>query len=194
MRFPGAFNYSKIINAAVRQADAEHLLFLNNDMHVINTDWLEALLEHSQRHEVGVVGARLLFPNGLPQHEGIGLMRAGPGNLNTGLPLIRDVVAVTGACTMVRRSVFDEVHGMDESLAVAFGDVDFCMRVHGRGYWIVYTPLAQLYHDESTSRGGLNPIHDARIFCARWGEMGEQRDPFLSRHILTPNPLTLRLE
>ena len=194
IQYPGAFNYSRIINTAARQVDAEHLLFLNNDMVVITPDWIEAMLEHSQRPEVGVVGARLLFPTGIPQHEGIALMRPGPGNLNMGLPLIRDVVAVTGACTMVRHTVFDEVHGMDETLVVAFGDVDFCMRVHARGYWIVYTPHAQLYHEESTSRGLLNPAHDAQIFCARWGAMGEQHDPFLSRHILYPNPLGLRLE
>lgn len=194
VRLPGEFNYSRIINTAARHTTGEHLLLLNNDVTVITPDWLEALLEQSQRPEVGAVGARLLFRNGAPQHEGIGLMRYGPGNLNLGLHVIRDVVAVTGACAMVRRGVFEEVHGMDESMAVAYGDVDLCMRIHARGYWIVYTPLAELYHEESMSRGRLNPAHDAGVFTARWGEKGEQHDPFFSRHILNPNPLELRVE
>jgi GT2 family glycosyltransferase len=194
IRSPGSFNYSRIINDAVPQVSADHVILLNNDTTVIAGGWIEALLEHSQRSVVGAVGARLLYPDGRPQHEGIGLTPIGPSNLDSGMPAIRDVIAVTGACMMFRPSVFLEVGGFDEALAVSFGDVDFCMRLRQRGYWIIYTPLAVLCHLESASRGRLNPPGDLRTFCRRWGEIGKQHDPFLSRHVLRLNPLQINLQ
>lgn len=183
IKYKDEFNFSKINNFAVGQAKGEHILFLNNDIEVISKGWLSAMLEHSIRKEVGGVGAKLVFPNNTIQHAGTVLGLGGVaghshkhfpvesngyfGALNT----IRNYSAVTAACMMTRKKVFEEVGGFDEiKFSVAFNDVDLCMKIREKGYLIIYTPYAALYHYESTSRGyDLNP-DEIMAMKNRWGK------------------------
>ena len=197
VRYPGPFNYSAICNAGARVARGQHLLFLNNDTQVETPDWLEALLEHSQRREVGAVGAQLLYPDRRIQHGGVFLMgqpTAFAGHAFKHLPehsdawrglahVVRDVSAVTGACLMLRREVFEEVRGFDEAIAVAFGDVDLCLRLRARGYLIVYTPLARLLHHESATRRGTAPRSDNRLVSERWRAALDRGDPYYNPNL-----------
>lgn len=160
------FNFSAINNFAVKQAQGEHILLLNNDTEVIAPDWLQVLLEHSQRPEVGAVGAKLYYPNDTVQHAGIiigiggsaghshkCLDRNDPGYFNR-LDVIQNVSAVTGACLMVKKALYQALGGLDEiNLPIAFNDVDFCLRLREQGYLNVFTPYCELYHHESRSRG-----------------------------------------
>lgn len=198
VRQPGPFNFSRLVNAGVAASDAEHVLLLNNDVEATTPGWIEAMLEHSQRPDVGAVGARLLDPDGRVLHEGDAVGIGGPashidtrGYIDLGA-VIRDVGAVTAACMMVRREVWQRLGGFDEELHVAYNDVDFCLRARRAGYRIVYTPLATLVHREGQSRGRLNPDGDVRRFLARWRD--ELRDPFVSPHFAAVNPLRLRVD
>ncbi len=161
------FNYAKINNYAVENfAKGEHILLLNNDIEIIHEGWLEAMLEHSQRAEIGCVGAKLLYPNNTIQHAGIIIGLGGyaghshkhypkdnPGYFNR-LNSIQNLSAVTAACLMVKKSIYQEVDGMDEvKFKVAYNDVDFCLRVREKGYLNLYTPFATMYHHESITRG-----------------------------------------
>jgi O-antigen biosynthesis protein len=199
VRRPGPFNYSALMNQGRSQVDAPFLLMLNNDVVTTTPDWIEALLEHAQRPEVGAVGARLVYPGGAIQHEGIGLGNICEAstavNLDAGWQgrIVRDVSAVTGACQMVPTSVFDEVGGYDEGLPVAYNDVDFCLRVRATGRLVVYTPHAELCHREGASRGRLHHDADEELFWMRWGQAGGIRDPYISPHLRGLHPLELRL-
>ena len=187
------FNFSALVNAAAAVTDAEHLLLLNNDVIVRSAGWLEAMLGHSQHGEVGAVGARLLYSDGTPQHEGVvvgGLHVA--ANVNMGWPVVREVSAVTGACLMTRREVFEKLGGFDETLAEAFNDVDYCLRARLAGYSVIYTPRAELVHREGGTRGRRTPEGDRERFVARWGDESTLRDPYLDVNVLWPNPLRLR--
>ncbi|MGB4874192.1 MAG: glycosyltransferase [Candidatus Competibacter sp.] len=160
------FNFPAINNFAVKQATGEHLILLNNDIVVITPDWLEALLEHSQRPDVGAVGAKLYYPDDTVQHGGviIGLggiaghahkyyQRGDTGYFHR-LNLIQNFSAVTAACLMVKKSLYELIGGMDEAnLPIAFNDVDFCLRLREKGYLNVFTPYCELYHHESKTRG-----------------------------------------
>lgn len=161
----GPFNYSAINNYGATACSGKYLLFLNNDVEVITPNWIEEMLMFAQREDVGAVGARLLYPDGTLQHGGIilglggiaghvqiGISRVDPGYAGR-VSFAQNLSACTAACLLVRRDVFDEVDGFDEGLAVAFNDVDFCLRIRQKGYLIVYTPYAELYHYESKSRG-----------------------------------------
>jgi GT2 family glycosyltransferase len=162
----GPFNYSSLNNTAARMAGGEVLLLLNNDIQVIERGWLRELVSHALRPEVGAVGARLLYADGRLQHGGVVLGAGGianhyqaqldrrdPGYMGL-MALTRRVSAVTGACLALRAQVFREVGGLDEThLAVTFNDVDLCLRIRQRGYAIVWTPHAELFHLESASRG-----------------------------------------
>ncbi|HEY7926850.1 MAG TPA: glycosyltransferase family 2 protein, partial [Candidatus Dormibacteraeota bacterium] len=200
VRHPGAFNYSALINHGRASIDAMYMLTVNNDTTVVTPDWIEALLEQVQRPEVAVAGGRLMYPNGQPQHEGIavGNVRGGylAANVDAGWMgrVIRNVTAVSGACQMVKTTVFDEVGGYDERIAVAYNDVDFCLRVREAGYLVVYTPHAELRHDESATRGDLDPHSDHQLFWERWGHPGGIRDPYLNPHLREINPLRIRLD
>jgi GT2 family glycosyltransferase len=201
VRKPGHFNYSRLINVGRAHVDAPYMLTVNNDVTVVTPDWIEALLEQGQRAEVGVVGGRLLYPDGRVQHEGIGIGNVRGGYIAANLDaewmgrIIRNVSAVTGACQLVKTAVFDEVGGYDETLQVGFNDVDFCLRVQKAGYLVVYTPHAELIHPESASRGkALDPAADYELFWSRWGVDGGIHDPYLSRHLRDLNPLQLRLD
>jgi GT2 family glycosyltransferase len=161
------FNYSEINNYGVNtHTKGEHILLLNNDIEIINDDWLEAMLEHSQRPEVGCVGAKLYFSNDTVQHAGIiiGLggyaghshkmfLRNSPGYFNR-LNSVQNISAVTGACLMVKKSLYQQINGLNEvDFKVAYNDVDFCLRIQELGYLNIFTPYAEAYHYESISRG-----------------------------------------
>ena len=161
----GKFNYSRINNEAVKSASGEYLLFLNNDTEIISSDWISEMLMYAMREDVGAVGAKLYYPDDTIQHAGIGIglltlaghyfrhfPRIHPGYMGR-LIYAQNVSAVTAACMMTSRFLFDSLGGFDESFAVAFNDVDLCMRIRKAGYLIVFTPFAELYHYESKSRG-----------------------------------------
>jgi GT2 family glycosyltransferase/2-polyprenyl-3-methyl-5-hydroxy-6-metoxy-1,4-benzoquinol methylase/glycosyltransferase involved in cell wall biosynthesis len=196
---PGPFNFARIMNQTVEEIDTPMVLFLNNDTEVIEGEWLEAMLEHGQRPDVAAVGARLLFPDGTPQHEGIlvGLGGGLAGNIvaeRYGFGVaIRNVSAVTAACMLTRAEVFRELGGFDEGLAVAYNDVDFCLRAREKGYLIVYTPHALLYHKEGGSRGldGGQPPEDRTRFRSRWRSY---RDPYYNPNFDMERPFKLELE
>ncbi len=163
IQYAQKFNFSKINNLAAHHATGEYLFLLNDDTQVISPDWLEAMLEHAQREEVGVVGAKLLYPNGLTQHAGVVLEGNCARHIHRFISLsehgyygmadvVRNFNVVTGACLMIRKSVFEEVGGFEESLDIIYNDVDLCLKVRSRGYLIVYTPYAVLYHYEGISR------------------------------------------
>jgi GT2 family glycosyltransferase len=200
IRDPGGFNYSRLVNVGRAGTDAPYLLTVNNDVTVISPDWIEALLEQVQRPEVGVAGGRLLYEDGRPQHEGIGIgnIRGGTiaANLDAGWMgrVIRNVSAVTGACQMSKTSVFDDVGGYDERLEVGFNDVDYCLRVLDAGHLVIYTPYAELTHRESATRGTLDPVADYEFFWDRWGVDGGIPDRYLSPHVRSLNPLELRVD
>jgi glycosyltransferase involved in cell wall biosynthesis len=160
------FNYSKLNNYGVSQATGEYLLFLNNDTEVITPDWIEGMVEQAQRNSIGAVGAKLLYPDDTIQHAGVAMGIGGvAGHLLSQVPgsssayfcqlmIVNNYTAITGACLMCRRDVFDKVGGFNEiELAVAFNDIDFCLRVISQGFRIVLPPHVKLYHHESKSRG-----------------------------------------
>jgi GT2 family glycosyltransferase len=189
------FNYSALNNFGVRHARGEQLLFLNNDVEVIHADWLTAMLEHAQRPEVGAVGAKLLYADGRIQHAGVvvGINRAAANAFRSwpgatiGRPrladLTRECSAVTGACMMVPRRVFDEVGGFDENLRVVLNDVDLCLKIRQRGHLVVYTPHALLYHYEGSSRGRLHPPPEEKLFQERWSDFLDRGDPFYNPNL-----------
>ena len=161
------FNYSAINNFAVNEyAKGEHVLLLNNDIEIITPEWIESMLQYSQREGVGVVGAKLYYPNDAIQHAGVIIGISGLAGHShkyfsrseTGyfsrLNLIQNFSAVTAACLLVKRSLFKEVSGLNEQeLKVAFNDVDFCLRIREKGYLNIFTPYCEAYHHESISRG-----------------------------------------
>ena len=190
------FNYSALNNFGARYATGEYLLLLNNDTEVITPGWLEEMVMYAQQKRVGCVGAKLLYPDDTIQHAGVGFGIGGvAGHLHKYFPAtsdgymgrlnyVQDVYGDTAACLLIRKEIYDEVHGLDESYAVAFNDVDFCVRVREAGYTNVFTPFAQLYHYESKSRGMEdNPEKQKRFqgevlrFQARWGDLLAKGDP-----------------
>lgn len=183
--YPGEFNYSAINNTAVRHARGEYILFLNNDTQVVSPHWIENMVQYAQQKDVGAVGARLLYPDGTIQHVGVVIGLGGqaahvfmgqrPGS-NLFIDVAREYSAVTAACMMVRKSVFEAMNGFDEvNLPIAYNDVDLCLRLRSQGYLIIYTPFAELIHFESKTRGNDNeaslestdPVRYARIHAER---------------------------
>ena len=159
------FNYSSIVNYGASFAEGEYLLTLNNDTKILTPGWIEELLMYAQRPDVGAVGALLLYPDDTVQHAGV-IFREDklPIHANRFLSreedsprgqllYVRDMDAVTGACVLTRRSVWDELGGLDETFEVAYNDIDYCMRLRKAGYRTVWTPFAVLCHYESKSRG-----------------------------------------
>jgi O-antigen biosynthesis protein len=166
LRHPGTFNYSAINNHAVQEARGSIVVLMNNDIDVISPEWLEEMVSHAIRPEIGAVGAKLLYPDGRVQHAGVFLGVGGlAGHLHQRIDradfgsfgraiLTGTVSAVTAACLVIRKSVFEEVGGLDAvNLAVAYSDVDLCLKIREHGYRNVWTPFAELYHLESASRG-----------------------------------------
>ena len=196
------FNYSAINNFGVKHARGDYLLLLNNDVEVITTDWLEELTANCQRKDVGIVGARLYYPDDTIQHAGIVIGIGGvAGALFVGMPRMftgylhkaaiqQDLSAVTAACMMVKRSVYEELNGLEEELKVAFNDVDFCLRARGKGYLVVYDPNVELYHFESKSRGTEDSKEKIRRFQneieymrSHWLELLKKGDPMYNPNL-----------
>lgn len=203
INWDGPFNYSAINNYGISQAaKGEYLLLLNNDTEVISPSWMEEMLMYAQRKDVGAVGAMLYYPDDTIQHAGtiLGLLGiAGHAYCHTQkgdtgymgkLHYAQDMSAVTGACMLLRREVWDEVGGLDEKFAVAFNDVDLCMRIREKGYLIVWTPFAELYHHESKSRGADNTpekqerfVSEIKEFETRWATQLEAGDPYYNPNL-----------
>lgn len=174
----GVFNYSSINNFGASYARGEYFVLLNNDIEIITEDWLEEMLGNCQRPEVGIVGARLYYPDNTIQHAGIvvgidgiaanmfpGLRRGQEGYFHKAAIQL-NYCAVTAACLMVSRKLYEQVNGLEEQLSVAFNDLDFCLRVRREGYLVVYNPYVEAYHYESKSRG----IEDTKEKVRRFGE------------------------
>ena len=196
------FNFSAINNFAVEAVEGEYLLFLNNDTEVISTDWLEEMVGYAQRPDVGAVGSLLYYTNNTVQHGGIIVGIGGvAGHSHKYFPrpeygyfgrlkTVQNLSAVTAACMMIKRSVFKEVGGFEEKLSHAFNDLDLCLKIREKGYLIVYTPFAELYHHESISRGYENTpqkkqrFAEERAFCEeRWTTVLDQGDPYYNPHL-----------
>jgi O-antigen biosynthesis protein len=186
--FDAPFNFSALNNFAVQQAHGSVLAFLNNDVEVLSADWLMEMVGHAQRPEVGAVGAKLYYPDGRIQHAGVilgmgklaghayrGVLEPEPGGAGR-LFTVQTLSAVTAACMVLRADVFRAVGGFDDTLSVAYGDVDLCLRLRHHSYRIVWTPHAVLSHWESATRGldhGVAKVRrlrrEERVMVARWG-------------------------
>ena len=198
VNIPGTFNWSIFNNRATEVADGDYFLFLNDDMEVTHADWLDALLEHVQRPEVGLAGPQLLYRDRKVQHAGMFLANNGIGRhafrfaahddpCYFGLNLTqRNVMAVTGACMLVRRDTFERLGGFDEAHQITNNDLDFCLRAHQAGLLTVFTPYASLIHYELASRAGMKDVFDMTHFDAAWKSTFAAGDPYfnprLSRH------------
>lgn len=191
---PPPFNWSRFNNRAADASDGEYLLFMNDDMEVIQDDWLETMLEDAARPEVGIVGARLLYPNRTLQHGGM-FLGAGigrhafryaeedePGYFGLALTK-REVIAVTGACLLVRRDVFERLGRFDEAHEVVNNDLDFCLRAHRAGLLTIYTPHATLIHHELASRENLKDDFDTARFAGEWRTLFAAGDPYFNPHL-----------
>lgn len=186
--YAGPFHWSRMNNLAVRESVGDLVVMLNDDVTVIEPDWLTLLAHHAMRPEIGAVGAKLVYPNGSIQHAGVvlGMMdgcgHAGRGQFATPVwpftNMTRNVSAVTGACMAVRREVFDKLGGFDDAFPVNYNDVDFCLRAIDAGYRNVFEPRALLRHDECrTRRKGTLPGERAE-FRKRWGSRLDAPDPY----------------
>lgn len=196
------FNYSAINNFGVKYANGEYLLFLNNDIEVIRENWLSEMLANVQRKEVGIVGAKLLYPDNMVQHAGVII---GMGGI-AGHPLSRhpaddcgyfargiiqqNLNAVTAACMLTKKEVYEKVNGFEEKLAVAFNDIDLCLKVRKAGYLIVYDPEALLYHHESISRGKEDTLEKRNRFegevdymAKKWKDVLEKGDEYYNPNL-----------
>ena len=195
------FNYSALVNFGASKAHGEYLLFLNNDTEVITPDWITHMLGYCQREDVGVVGVRLRYPDDTIQHVGVVVTNGCIEHLGYHVPVedrgymalfdqARDVSAVTGACMMVEKRLFEEVGGYDESLAVVFNDIDFCLRLRERGKLVVFTPFAELYHHESFTRGKEDTdskrfrfVREMTFFWCRWPDYYAKGDPYYNGNL-----------
>lgn len=198
----GIFNYAAINNFGVSHAQGEYVLLLNNDVEIISPDWIEEMLMFSQRSDVGATGAMLYYPDDTVQHAGVILgiggvgghahkyFRRGENGYMSRMTIAQNYTAVTAACIMIRREVWNEVNGLDEGYAVAFNDVDLCMRIRKAGYLIVWTPYAELYHYESKSRGMEDTpekqkrfSEEVRRFQSRWAKELAAGDPYYNPNL-----------
>lgn len=208
----GIFNYSVINNFGVNYAKGEYILLLNNDVEIINGSCLEEMLMFAQRKDVGAVGAKLYYSDDTVQHAGVILGLGGtaghahkhfgrshPGYMARA-SIAQNLSACTAACLMMRRDVFDEVGGLDESFEVAFNDVDLCMKIRKKGYLVVFTPYAELYHYESKSRGNdSTPEKLERFrgeidrFKEKWQKQLDDGDPYYNPNLtLTRDDFSLK--
>lgn len=202
VRWEGPFNYSAINNFGVSHAKGEYLLLLNNDTEVINEDWLEEMLGYCMRPDVGIVGARLYYEDDTIQHAGVVLGFGGiAGHCFVQQPrgftgychriiCAQDYSAVTAACMMVKRAAFEQAGGLSTDLAVAFNDIDFCLKIRQAGYLVVYNPYAELYHYESKSRGLEDTPEKKERFHkeittleSHWPEIFSRPDPYYNPNL-----------
>jgi glycosyltransferase involved in cell wall biosynthesis len=195
------FNFAALNNLAIEQTDTEFVCLLNDDTEVISSDWLEELVGHCAQKNVGAVGAKLLYPNETIQHAGVVLGIGGVAGHSHKhldrhddgyfgrLQVSQNYSAVTAACLLTRRSIWQEVSGMDEQLTVAFNDIDFCLKLGDAGYSVVWTPWAELYHHESVSRGYETTPEKQERFRQEIGHMMSKwtdhlsNDPHYSPHL-----------
>ncbi len=202
INWESGFNYSAINNFAVEQSNGEYVLLLNNDIEVITPDWMQQMLMFAGRRDVGAVGAKLYYSDDTIQHAGVivGLggvaghshkyfARENPGYMARAA-IAQNLSACTAACLLIRKDVYDEVGGLDEGYAVAFNDIDFCMKIRKAGYLIVFTPFAEFYHYESKSRGDEDTSEKrARFnseifrFQERWGKELKAGDPYYNPNL-----------
>ncbi len=207
IRFDGPFNFSAICNLGAREAKGGMLLFLNNDTEVIEPRWIELLLGPLMRGDVGLVGAHLLYPDGLLQHGGVIIQAEGPDHLELFVPPTYDAYqgltryhthqssAVTGACVMVPREVFEEVGCFDERLPIAYNDVQLCISIREAGYGVAYEPRAKLWHYESYSRGldyddwskVARLVSEVGETMLRWTRLYAEGDPFYDHRLAYHN-------
>lgn len=214
--YTGSFNYSAINNFGVKETTGEYILLLNNDTQVITVNWMEEMLMYAQREDVGAVGAKLYYGDKTIQHAGvvIGLgahRTAGHTHYrqhreNLGymgrLCYAQDVTAVTGACLLVKKSLFEKVGGLDESFAISLNDVDFCLKLRKLGLLNVFTPFAELYHFESISRGlddqgekAERYNRESAHFRDKWKKELQQGDPYYNPNFsLDRSDFSLRVE
>ena len=214
--FEGSFNYSAVNNLGVKAAEGEYILLLNNDTQVITVNWMEELLMYAQREDVGAVGAKLYYGDKTIQHAGVVLglgahRTAGHSHYmqhreNLGymgrLCYTQNVSAVTGACLMVSKELFEKAGGLDESFAISLNDVDFCIKLREMGYLNVFTPFAELYHYESVSRGlddrgekAARYNEESARFREKWKEVLEKGDPYYNPNFsLDRSDFSLKVE
>lgn len=204
--YEGGFNFSKINNFGAKEAKGEFFLLLNNDTEFIAGNVIGDMLGICMREDVGIVGAKLLYADDTIQHAGVvlgfggtaGHTFIGKSRYDTGyfgrISCVQDYSAVTAACMLVKRSVFEQAGGLTEELAVAFNDIDFCLKVREMGKLVVYQPSAELYHYESKSRGYEDsPEKVERFqnemdwFINRWRDVIEQGDPYYNRNLTLDN-------
>lgn len=202
LRWKKEFNYSAINNFGAAHAKGEFLLFLNNDVTVITPDWLTELAGLCQRKEVGAAGVKLLYPDNTIQHAGCVIGIGGiAGHMFVDMPanrtgylhkasLLQDMSAVTAACMIVKKQVFDQVGGFTEKLAVAFNDVDLCLKINKAGSLVVYDPYVQLYHMESKTRGAEDSKEKVRRFQTEieymrchWLDILKNGDPYYNKNL-----------
>ena len=192
------FNYSSIVNFGVEKSTGDYILMLNNDIEILTPDWIEQMLMYAQRKDVGICGVKLFFPDDTIQHAGVTMgIRGLAGHRyrevskndfkkEDYINIVQDLSAVTAACFLVRKDLYNEVLGFDEKLAVAFNDVDFCLKIRKKGLLIVYNPFAYGYHYESKSRGEDTENKEKQerfakeygLFVTRWSEMLAKGDPY----------------
>ena len=213
VHFPGEFNYSALNNFGVAHTDAPVVGLLNNDLEVINGDWLDEMVSHALRPEIGAVGAKLYYPDDKIQHAGVILgiggvaahawqthPRGAAGQAHRNL-LQQNLSAVTAACLVIRREVYQQVGGLNaDELKVAFNDVDFCLKVRAAGYRNFWTPYAELYHHESASRGKEDTLEkrdrfrsEVEYMRATWGDLLDHDPAYNPNLTLTINDFTLAL-
>ena len=193
--FPGPFNFSRANNEAAAAAHGEFLLFLNNDTEVIATDWLQHLVYYAEQADVGAAGALLAYDDETVQHAGVALgmrgtadhtMRRFPIDVDGyagSLACAREVSAVTGACLMIRKSLFEEIGGFNEHFFTAYQDVDLCLRLRARGLRAICTPEAFLLHDESVSRQSFYDMIDRMLLLDQWEEVIDRGDPYYNPNL-----------
>ena len=196
IEYQETFNFSRMNNLAVKQANGDFLVFLNDDTEVISPEWIESMLEHAQRPEVGVVGTKLLYQDDTIQHAGVIVVDTGCGarhafrfaskdaeGYHSFLNVTRNYSAVTFACVMVSKKVFLDLDGLDENLRVEGNDFDYCLRAIAKGYLVVWTPFAILYHRELTSRKITNYRDDIDYLWGRWRHVLEKGDPYYNANL-----------
>ena len=216
VKYEGEFNYSAINNLGVEKTDGEYILLLNNDTQVITVNWMEELLMYAQREDVGAVGGKLFYANKTIQHAGVviglgahrtaGHTHYGQSRENLGymgrLCYTQNATAVTGACLLVKKELFEKVGGLDTGFAVSLNDVDFCLKLRKEGYLNVFTPFAELYHFESISRGlddagekAQRYNKESEVFRDKWKEELAKGDPYYNPNFsLDRSDYSLKIE
>ena len=216
VKYEGSFNYSAINNLGVEHTDGEYVLLLNNDTQVITVNWIEELLMYAQRKDVGAVGGKLFYANKTIQHAGVviglgahrtaGHTHYGQSRENLGymgrLCYAQNATAVTGACLMVKRALYEKVGGLDTGFAVSLNDVDFCLKLRKEGYLNVFTPFAELFHFESISRGlddagekAQRYNKESEVFREKWKEELIKGDPYYNPNFsLDRSDYSLKIE